>query len=191
MKPGLVPQTFASLLNRLDADRERAGQHYEELRRLLIRFYEWRRAPFPEDHADETIDRVARKLNDGVVIENLKAYCYEVARLVFLEVQKEPVYREVELGAVIVDPLSVDSNTEDEQETYLSCLETCLSGLPPESQSLIIEYYQDVKRTKIERRKALAENLGLKREALTNRAQRLRYRIELCIRSCVKTSSAI
>ena len=191
MKPGLGPQTFASLLNRLDADRERAGQHYEELRRLLIRFYEWRRAPFPEDHADETIDRVTRKLNDGVVIENLKAYCYEVARLVFLEVQKEPVNREVELGAEIVDSLSVDSKTEDEQETYLSCLETCLSGLPSESRSLIIEYYQDVKRTKIERRKALAENLGLKREALTNRAQRLRYRIELCIRSCVKTSSAI
>src|SRR6185503_14895845 len=124
MKPGLGPQTFASLLNRLDADRERAGQHYEELRRLLIRFYEWRRAPFPEDHADETIDRVARKLNDGVVIDNLKAYCYEVARLVFLEVQKEPVNREVELGAEIVDSLSVDSKTEDEQETYLSCLET-------------------------------------------------------------------
>ncbi|MEJ7712917.1 MAG: hypothetical protein WKF84_24510 [Pyrinomonadaceae bacterium] len=70
------------LLNGLDADRERAGDKYEELRRILIRFFEWRGAPFPEEQADETFNRVARRLDEGVKIKNIGGYCYEVARLV-------------------------------------------------------------------------------------------------------------
>jgi len=46
MKAGLTTDTFARLLHCLDADRELAGEKYEDLRRLLIRFFEWRGAPF-------------------------------------------------------------------------------------------------------------------------------------------------
>ncbi len=52
MKAALTSETFAALLFSLDADRERAGEKYEDLRRTLIRFFEWRGAPFPEEHAD-------------------------------------------------------------------------------------------------------------------------------------------
>src|SRR5260370_41876259 len=76
---------LGKLLDRLDADRERAGEKYEDLRRTLNRFFEWRGAPFPEEHADETFNRVARKLDEGVEIKNFGGYCYEVARLVCLE----------------------------------------------------------------------------------------------------------
>ena len=61
MKAALTQESFAALLLFLDADRERAGEKYEELRRTLIRFFEWRGAPFPEEHADETLNRVARQ----------------------------------------------------------------------------------------------------------------------------------
>jgi hypothetical protein len=50
MKAGLTADTFTRLLHRLDADRERAGEKYEDLRRTLIRFFEWRGAPYPEEH---------------------------------------------------------------------------------------------------------------------------------------------
>jgi hypothetical protein len=35
MKAGLTADTFTRLLNYLDTDRERAGEKYEDLRRIL------------------------------------------------------------------------------------------------------------------------------------------------------------
>src|SRR5437588_9822249 len=85
MEPALTADAFTKLLDRLNADREQAGEKYELLRRTLIRFFEWRGAPFPDEHTDETFNRVARKLADGLEIKNIGGYCYEVARLVCLE----------------------------------------------------------------------------------------------------------
>ena len=53
MQAGLTADIFAKLLARLDPDRERAGERYEDLRRTLTRFFEWRNAPFPEEQTDE------------------------------------------------------------------------------------------------------------------------------------------
>ena len=88
MEPELNSRTFAQLLECLDTDQKRAGKKYEDLRRTLIRFFGWRGAPFPEEHADETFNRLARKLGEGIEIKNIGAYAYEVARLVCLEALK-------------------------------------------------------------------------------------------------------
>src|SRR5207237_8917938 len=85
MQAGLTADKFAKLLARLDPDRERAGERYEDLRRTLTRFFEWRNAPFPEEQTDEVFNRIARQLFEGVEIRNIGSYCYEVARLVCLE----------------------------------------------------------------------------------------------------------
>src|SRR5205814_4694500 len=85
MRPTLTPEAFGKLLDSLDSDRERAAERYEQLRQTLIRFFEWRGAPFPDEHADETFDRVSRKIADRLEIANIGGYCYEVARLVCLE----------------------------------------------------------------------------------------------------------
>jgi DNA-directed RNA polymerase specialized sigma24 family protein len=192
MGPGLTATTFASLLDHLDADRDRAGERYEVLRRTLTRFFEWRGAPFPEEHADETFNRVARKLGEGVDIKNIGGYCYEVARLVFLETLKGPDSRRAELEAIAHKAAAVDlSNEAAEKEAYLSCLEVCLEGLPAESRELIVEYYRDDKRGRSDRRKELADRLGLRREALANRAQRLRGKLELCVNDCLKKKPTI
>ena len=61
------------------------------------------------------------------------------------------------------------SNETAEKEAYLSCLEVCLEGLPAESRELIVDYYRDDKRDRIDRRKELADRLGLRREVLANR----------------------
>ena len=191
MKVGLRAQTFSSLLERLDLDRDRAGHRYEELRRVLVRFFEWRNTPFPEEHADETLDRVARKLSEGIVIGNLNAYCYEAARLVSLEAFKEATIRQVQLNNTNFEPEIESTDEALEKETHLSCLDTCLETLPAQGRELILEYYEDEKRGKINRRRALADRFGLKREALANRAQRLREKLERCVVSCVKKKLAI
>src|SRR5215813_3310371 len=88
MAGGLTAETFRKFLLALDQDSDQAGQKYEDLRRMLIRFFEWRGAPFPEDQTDETINRVAGKLGTEIEIKNIGGYCYEVARLVCLEAFK-------------------------------------------------------------------------------------------------------
>ncbi|HXI90451.1 MAG TPA: hypothetical protein VNO24_10600 [Blastocatellia bacterium] len=193
MAAALTSEAFTKLLACLDPDRERAGEKYEDLRRILIRFFEWRGAPFPEDHTDETFNRVARKLNEGIEIKNLNGYCYEVARLICLEVWKGDASRREPLLEAH-HQTTADANAADsarERELLLECLEECLNRLPAESRALLVEYYQDEKRNRIERRKALAEALGLRRESLANRAQRLRDKLEVCVTKCFHKSTAI
>src|SRR5215468_3217168 len=88
MERELTAQAFIKLLARLGDDEEQAAKKYEDLRHTLIRSFEWRGAPFPEEHADETLNRLARKLDEGVEIRSLDDYAYTVARLVWLETLK-------------------------------------------------------------------------------------------------------
>ena len=191
MQAGLTADTFSKLLLRLDADQERAGEKYEDLRRTLTRFFEWRGAPFPEEQTDEVFNRVARKLSEGVEIRNIGSYSYEVARLVCLEALKGKDSKRAPLDLDNHDVAVVDRADEtQEKEIRLTCLEDCLDSLPIENRELIVEYYQDSKRDRVERRKSLAASLGLQREALANRAQRLRDKLEQCVKSCLRRKMA-
>jgi DNA-directed RNA polymerase specialized sigma24 family protein len=191
MAATLTAESFAKLLACFDLDRDRAGGSYEELRRALIRFFEWRGAPFPDDHADEVFNRVARKLDEGLEIRNIRGYCYEVARLVFLESLKGVEFKREPLEANH-QPAAVDNVDEAaEREIRLTCLDQCLDNLPASGRRLIVEYYKDDSGNRSERRKALAISLELNREALANRAQRLRDKLEQCVTRCVDSKTAI
>ena len=188
----LNSNSFSRLLISLDEDRESAGVKYEDLRRTLIRFFEWRGAPFPEDHTDDVFDRIARRLGEGVEIKNIRGYSHEVARLVFLETLKRADSRQVPFDDLNQKDLisdTVDGNSE--KEMRLSCLDECLSGLSADNRELIVDYYQDEKRDRIDRRKALAKRLGIHREAVANRAQRLREKLENCVSGCFRKKTTI
>ncbi len=192
MELGLTAKAFTKLLDRLGEDREQAGEKYEDLRRTLTRFFEWRGAPFPEEHTDESFNRVARKLDEGIEIKNIGGYCYEVARLVYLEALKGHESRRAPLEEIKLETSAPDTAEETaEKEQRLTCLDDCLHILPIESRELITEYYRDEKRERIDHRKALAERLGLRRDALANRAQRVRDKLEQCVIRCLKKKSAI
>jgi len=190
MATGLSESAFERLLAHLDADRGRAGERYEEVRRTLVRFFEWRGAPFPEEHTDETFDRVARRLGEGTDVKHLGAYCYSVARLILLETRKTPEARRlpVELATIAAD--NDRSQEMDEKELRLACLDGCLNELAPEGRQVILEYYRQDRRDRIEARRALAARLGIRIEALANRAQRVRDKLERCVISCTRTKSA-
>src|SRR5262245_29922660 len=59
---GMTAEELEALLERLDPDRERAGDRYVEIRKRLVRLLQWRGSANPEELADEAINRVARKL---------------------------------------------------------------------------------------------------------------------------------
>lgn len=187
MSRTLTHETFSRLLASLDPDHEKAGEEYEQLRLTLLRYFQWRNAPFPEEQADAVLDRVARKLTEDVVIRNLRAYCVEVARRVLLEAWKGKENKSTALDPTIHD-VAVSGTDEEarQREVRLNCLEECLNSLPAQSRDLIVEYYQDERGDHIKSRKAMAASLGLPRGALASRARRLREKLEQCVKQCLR-----
>jgi DNA-directed RNA polymerase specialized sigma24 family protein len=179
----LTQGAFDRLLALFDEDRERAGLAYESSRLRLVKFFEWNGSGAPEEHADETINRVARKVEEGEEIQALSAYLLGVARLVLLEAYKT---RESARAALEALPRPAPPAPEDGgAEARLACLERCLRGLPADSRELIVEYYREEKRAKIESRRRLAVSLGFASlNALRIRAHRIRAQLEECVREC-------
>jgi RNA polymerase sigma factor (sigma-70 family) len=184
----LSEDALARFLSCLDADPEKAGKKYEVIRRKLVKIFDWRGVRFPEECADETINRVVRKLEYGQTIRDIPTYCQGVARFVMLEAFKKADNRQVsleELGGVSVAP-ALPEDENDQQK----CFARCLSDLPDESRQLILQYYEDDRRGKIDNRQAIADRLGIPLNALRNRVQRIRDKLERCISGCLNRSSS-
>ncbi len=188
----LTPEAFERLLASLDADRERAGQRYENLRRKLIEFFEARGSNSPADHADEAINRVARRLDEGERVQDLSAYFYGVARLLFKETLRGRGREPLALDLAPALPIAADAEEHErrrqEEERRLQCFEVCLSKLPAASRVLIVEYYREEKGVKIEQRKRQADALNMSLNALRLRACRIRTELGDCITTCLDRS---
>lgn len=178
----LTPEAFARLLTHLDADPEAAGEKYILLQRKLVRFFEWNNARQPaEELANRVFDVVARKLDGGETIRNLNAYCNEVARLILKESFRAPVPVELEEWNEKAATTPFADEEARDREARLRFLESCLGGLPSEGRELIVEFYRGDGRDRIDRRQRLADRLGIARNALGNRVQRLLDKLERCL----------
>jgi DNA-directed RNA polymerase specialized sigma24 family protein len=179
---------FDRLLAALDDDREAAGPKYEVLRANLIRFFEWRGDGAPEEHADETLDRVARKFAAGAEgreeIRDLTSYCIGVARLLLHEVYREQAKRQKALREL---PTQEVSAAADETEARLECLRRALEGLPPSDRELVVQYYQGERSAKIENRRRLAERRKVSAGTLRMQALRLRQVLEVSVVKCLES----
>ncbi len=185
---GLTAGAFATLLTRLGPDAEQAGSAYEHLRRALVSFFTWRGAATPEECADQTLDRLAARLDEGVRVEDLSRFARGIARLVLLEHWRGAEARAVplrDLGSA--HPVAAETREDD---ALPDCLDRCLGELAPAGRDLILEYYGAEGRSRIDRRKAMAQARGVSESALRNRAQRLRDRLEVCVTRCLASPSA-
>ncbi len=86
----LTETAFENLLAGLAPDREIAGEKYVQLRNSLLRYFEVRGISGAETAADEVINRLARKLESGLQLENPYTYALGIARLLTLELRKSP-----------------------------------------------------------------------------------------------------
>jgi DNA-directed RNA polymerase specialized sigma24 family protein len=176
---GVLSQAaFDSLLCWLHPDREEAGRKYEYIRRRLVKIFTCRGRPDAEELADETINRVTLKAADisKEYVGDPALYFYGVAQKVFLEsVRKQPHAR-------MSHPAERSEGIEQEYE----CLERCMEQLSPGNRELVLEYYRDEKRAKIERRKRLAEKLRIAQNALRIRAHRIRATLQQCVQECLE-----
>jgi DNA-directed RNA polymerase specialized sigma24 family protein len=183
----LTEESFAKFLARLSPDKELAGVEYEKLRQMLVKLFDWRGAHFPEECADETLNRVVRKIDSGEVIRDLVPYCHAIARLVFLETLKHPDRKRISLDEL--DPIAAVDAEPETVDTQRECFKDCLRELPAASQRLILEYYRQEKRDKAANRVRLAEELAIPLNALRSRAQRVRNKLEECVNHCRKQKS--
>jgi len=174
----LTQELFEDLLAWLDPDREVAGQKYENIRRGLIKIFVINGRHSVEDLADEAINRVANKLNQ------IKDDYQGDPALYFYGVAKKLVHEDRKRTRTPVPALTWDA---DDVDPEYECLEKCLEQLTNRNRDLVLQYYQEEKKAKIDNRRVLADKMGIALNALRIRAYRIRNSLELCVRTCVVT----
>ncbi len=184
----LTATAFALLLTRLDSDKTKAAEKYEELRLKLVKCFVWKGCPESnaDSLADETLDRVAAKLAQGIKIKSLAAYACEVSRFVWLEYTRKR--KEDNFGDQTPE-IAVEPDIPEEPDLRLSCLASCLINVTTEEndRALILGYYDaDAGEKNKDQRKNLAEKFRMTTNTLKVKACRLRERLEKCINECVK-----
>ena len=185
---GLSRKGLEALLTRLDSDRDQAAERYRQLHLKISRLYEWRGCPSPDELADETLDRVASKLEAGVEIHSPESYITRVAYFVFRELVRREQRRRTALKAVENEPRPNPEEPLQEGERR-RCFHQCLGGVEPTERQHLMRYYEGDKSVKIENRRQLAADLGVAAGTLRIRMHRIRQRLEKCIRDCLERHS--
>jgi DNA-directed RNA polymerase specialized sigma24 family protein len=187
----LTAAQLEALLRRLDGRGERAGERYEAIHSRLVRFFLWNSCSAAEELADETLNRVARKLAAGrEEIQELEAFIWGVARKVRQEGQKAdfksvhvsnmPTAWAASDAGALLD--AIENKIQAEQE--VKCLHQCLRRWSDQDRELFLSYRVD-KGHYVERRKDLARKLGVTPGALRVRMIRLREKLEKCVARCL------
>ena len=154
-------------------------EKYERIRWRLVTILAARGCTLAEELADETIDRVARRVVDieGTYVGDKAIYFLGVMNNVHHEHLRRP-------ATPRPWPTEDDDNSGAREQVHL-CLDTCLEKLAPYSRQLIERYYTADKKAKIDLRKLVARELGIKPGTLRLRALRIREKLQTCIESCL------
>ncbi len=180
-----------TLLQSLDADRERAGKKYVDIRSTLIKFFQRNDCPAAEDLSDRTLDRVAKILQRKKVDE-VVPFIVGVGKNILREFWKRPAIGGFKSE---VYELCCPSHelTLDSRSRYASLIR-CVERLEAGDRELFREYFMsfgdDISRMELaERRRRLAQRFGLTPGALRVKAHRLRSEVKRCCLRCLLTKS--
>lgn len=174
----ITQERFASFLEWLTPDSERAGEEYERLRFRLCRFFSLRHCNFADELADETINRVILKIC-AENIENKFAYCYGVAKNVYRESLRK------ERSHLDIDEVTVAVNTPEQRSFSSECLDKCLERLPSDSRDLLLEYFSETQQKKIDLHQRISESLKMTQTALRMRVMRCKQKLKTCVQECM------
>lgn len=186
----LTQDKFDKLLAWLDADRERAGKRYEEIRHSLIKIFTWRGCTEAEDMADVVINRVAEKVPELIDIYtgDPALYFYGVAKRVLLEYRKREKLH-VQLPEIESYEIAVEPEPVNDEEMISECLKRCLQELSLKHRETITNYYLKDKQAKIDRRKEIAQQMSITTNTLRVRMYRIRAILEQCIKRCLEQNN--
>lgn len=184
----LSPAAFRRLLEWFDEGTDSDGQKYLEMRGRLISYFDRKNCLSPEDLADETLNCVARRLEEEGKIESETPakFCYITARFVFLESLRGKEKQNVPIDETVHQKAAKETDEKEEKEKMLVCLENCTGKLDAANREIILGYYVGEERTKIENRRAIAARLEISVNALSIRACRIRDKLETCVKKCAE-----
>jgi RNA polymerase sigma factor (sigma-70 family) len=192
MRKHLVPtqEQFDGLMSWLGKTAPDPGAKYECIRESLVKLFIWNGCWDAEDLADETIDRVMRKVPE-IAIDysgDPALYFYGVAKMLLKEHRRQKTFSS-ESRLFESRPLTCNHRNEDADEIdrKFKCLEECIAKLPADSRELIIDYYQEEKRAKIDFRRQIAQRMGVDIENLRVRVFRIRGSLYKCMEKCLGT----
>ena len=175
------PREFSAFVEWLDGGVDSGGRSYIDMHARLVAYFARKGCRGPDELADETLSRVARRLNEEGTISNVipAQYCYIVARFVLLEHFRSADRQQT---AVLFDVRDRGHDPDAEgREQLLSRLDACLARLTANERELIVAYYAGDGPSRSGARRDLAAALGLTPNALTIRASRLRERLRVCL----------
>lgn len=188
----LRAEEFDALLRQLGPDREGAGVRYEQLRQRLLAVFTYRGCSNPEDLADETMDRVARRLSERPVEFDgtdptpfILGVAWNVARESFRRRHTVPLPDDWDPA----EPFD-DEKAADAEQGQRECLERCLGTLPVKHRDLLLQYYSEDRRARITGRSMLARRLAVSPNALRLKVHRLAIALRGCAFECVKARQA-
>ena len=187
-KWSLTQTAFDSLLACLDSDRDIAADRYLRMRRDLVRLFEWRGCSTPDDYADETINRCARRIQEGEEIRDVATYSIGVARMLLREMCRDRFQQARSLDETPECCARPDMHSD--LEDRVQALNLSLEELSHDDRFLILNYYQGDKSEKIKSRKMLSELLGIGASTLRMRALRIREKLQLCTENYIQAQAS-
>jgi DNA-directed RNA polymerase specialized sigma24 family protein len=169
-------QALATFLDQLTPGSEGVGARYERLRERLVMLFRCRGCAMPEDLADETIDRVGRRLVEGVVLTRGDIIGYAMGTAEY--VAKEARRRDLRIVPFAAEELPAAHGAEPVDEaavrTRARLVGRALAEIPGPERRLLLLYIKG----KAPERARLAAEAGLALNALRIRIHRLRVRLE-------------
>ena len=180
-------ENFHRLLRWLDSDEQHAAEKYETIRQRLVKLFAWQHCSDPEELADETMTRVARRIQEiATSYQGEPSYFfYGMAKSVLRD-----YFRHARKPISIEHEFSISDIDKDEnREQLYACLDECMLTLTPDNRELLMTYYENYRRARINAGQQLARQLGLTAPALRVRLFRIRTQLEKCIEHCMNHNS--
>jgi DNA-directed RNA polymerase specialized sigma24 family protein len=163
----ITVDNFTALLVALGDTPQERGTQYETLRSKLIFFFSRRSLQFPEDLADEVLDRLAHRISDGIEIASPPAFALGIARHVAQEQSKKISHLQA-VDETFWNNVPAHLTTQSEEEE-IARMERCLKKLPRAEVRLLRGYYLAATDNPTQIRKNFAEDLGISPNTLRQR----------------------
>lgn len=180
MAKNLTAESYSLLLKTFSSDEEAAANAHAKLRDSLVRFFQIKGDSDPDEAADETLDRVAVKLSENVLIEDLTKYSFGVARFVFLERLRKTNKEKKAFENYLAEN---ERQKFDEETDDFSPFRECFESLAGDDKSILQKYFDDLPHAELnENRQKLTDKLGISLNNLRLKIFRLRRRLEDCVR---------
>jgi DNA-directed RNA polymerase specialized sigma24 family protein len=161
-----------------------AGLEYTGLHRVQAAFFSARGCGVDSDClADETLDRLARQIDEGIRVRNFVAYSRGIAHHIYADYcEGQEDFRETVREIEYLTDRGLQES-EERPDLRRRCRKTCLRSLPEEKLKLMIDYFLSGKS-----REEIAKERGWTIGNLYVRIYHIRRRLEKCVKECRKKS---